>query len=198
MSNPSLSYFISHEDIDLNQLVPIGKRKINDYYHSLIKNITSLEIKIEPYSEKEPFLKIFKQDMPIILHGRIFIAALICLPHPTEKKQKPSGLIFNESTFLQVKEIVLYEIKTGQLYIYEYSYHFGIWNYDKDKEFYNFRYDREVMLANPPKKQIEHFHVYYNDPHFNSSIIKLNDTLDLIKNNWDTDNNKFFIKELVY
>ena len=50
---------------------------------------------------------------------------------------------------------ILYEIKTGQLYIYEYNYHFGIWNYGGEKGFYNFWYDWEVMLANPPKKPVK-------------------------------------------
>lgn len=70
----------------------------------------------------------------------------------------------------------------------EYSYHYGIWDFKKEVEKYYFRYDRDVFLKNPPKRKTEHFHVFFDKPHFNSSFVTFEEALKFIEVNWDFKN----------
>lgn len=90
----------------------------------------------------------------------------------------------------------MYDVKTKELYIYEYSYHYGIWNKKDKKEAYYFRFDREVLNKNLPRKEIEHFHVYFSDPHFDSEFINFEYVLRFIHRNWDSMKKEFYLDDI--
>ena len=48
-----------------------------------------------------------------------------------------------------------------------------------------FRYDREVIKKDPPKKNLVHFHAVKDYPHYNSEFIRLQDVIKFLENNWD-------------
>lgn len=184
-------YILSKEDIKkikISQLHKIGYFKNPIEYVSLLnqqlQNVSS-SLKFESH-DKGLLLNVMKQIEPITIENRTFFVFRISNPIPSQKKEKPNGLIIeSDLSFLQVKEILLFDIRESVLYCFEYSYHYGIWDYDKNKEKYYFRYDKDILLMNPPKKNIVHLHVYKDKPHFDSKTVNLNDIINLIKNNWD-------------
>ncbi|MEE4577554.1 hypothetical protein [Paenibacillus polymyxa] len=191
-----LNFIMRQEDIEEEYLKCIGKIHPNDYFLSLNQKIKTCKLNIEPYEKEKQLLRLVKQSEPVKIGDRVFLLVQVCNPLPNKKKQKPSGLIFDDLSFLQVKEILLYDVSSKELFCYEYSYHYGIWDFENELETYRIRYDREVILRNPPKKNIEHLHVFYNDPHFNSPFINFSEIIDFICVNWDELENKFYIKEL--
>jgi|GEM_PF-2797662 len=193
-----LHFFLRSEDVEEEHLIRLGKISPSQYFLQLQQSLLNCGLNVQPYEQGQPLLKLVKQSVQVKLGGGTFLVAAVCQPLPTQKKSKPSGVIFDDCSFLQVKEFLLYDVSLEVLYSYEYSYHFGIWDYDNEKEVYQLRYDREVVKRNPPRKAIEHFHVYFDDPHFDTKFMKLSDVLNFIYINWDHSNNKFHIKDLVY
>jgi hypothetical protein len=191
----SLDFILRSEDIEEEHIYLIGRMKPNQYFLMLNQNILASGLSVEPDCKDQPLIKLIKQKAKVIVGSRTMLVSLICQPYPTEKKNKPSGMILEDLSFIQIKEILLFDVVSSELFCYEYSYHYGIWDFHNNKELYQLRYDREVILKNPPRKNIEHFHVVYNDPHFDSEFMKLTDVLRFILINWDQTNNRFHIKE---
>jgi hypothetical protein len=172
--------------IQLNDLHRIGPIAPNKYYNSLVSEINKSSLKISPAETGKRVLEHYKQKTPVTIGGRNFMLTMICNPLPQEKKEKPSGVVFDDdNSYLQVKELLFYDLESNELYSFEYSYHYGIWNFDDNNEKYYFRYDRDIFLKNPPKKKVEHFHVKFDKPHFNSTFVTFAETLQFIEDNWD-------------
>lgn len=177
------------KDIKLKDLEKIGYYKHPDEY---ITELTKCLIYIDPILQLESadkgfFFEISKQDFPIEIEGKKFFVFRICNPIPSDKKEKPSGLVIeNDLSFLQFKEILLYDYIEKIMYCFEYSYHYGVWDYETNIETYCFRYDRDLLLKNPPKKNIVHLHVIKDKPHFDSITVNLKYIIDFLCNNWDT------------
>lgn len=188
-----MNYILTPEQIEkikLEDLHRLGSIRPNIYFQKLLFSINASTLKITPSKTGRFPLEHIKQEEPVSIDGRTFLITLICNPHPKEKKEKPSGLVFDDDlSYLQVKELLLFDVETKELFSLEYSYHYGIWDFDKDDEKYYFRYDRDIFLKNPPKKKIEHFHVFFDKPHFNSSFVTFEETLTFIEDNWDLENN---------
>ena len=187
-------YILSRNEINkikISDLHEIGLYKNPSEYVSLLNqqlNNISLNLKIESH-DRGLLLNVFKQDEPIIIEDKTFIVFRISNPSPNQKKEKPSGIIIeNDLSFLQVKEILLFDVRSKKLYCFEYSYHYGVWDYDKSEEIYYFRYDRDILLMNPPQKNIVHLHVYKDKPHFDCENVNLNYVINFIGNNWDVKN----------
>ncbi|EHI99770.1 hypothetical protein CDLVIII_3196 [Clostridium sp. DL-VIII] len=183
-------------DVKISELHSLGRIIPNKYLNNLSDIISKCKLELEPCVSGKSKLPMYVQENPVKIEDRHFLATLICQPSLEEKKAKPAGLALNDESYFTIKELLLYDAEEKELYLYEYSYHFGIWDYDKNIECYYFRYDREVQKKNPPKKNIEHLHVHYDDPHFNSSYTTLKCVLDFISANWDESLEKFHIPEL--
>jgi Family of unknown function (DUF6516) len=186
-----MEYILTSEQlkgIKLTDLKKIGVIDPNKYYLSLLSCISKSRLNITPAKTGSRPLNFIKQREPITIEDKKFLLTLICSPYPQEKKDKPSGLVFEDLSYLQVKELLFYDVKDKELYSFEYSYHYGIWDFTNEKEKYHFRYDRDILLQNPPKKNVEHFHVFFDKPHFDSSFITFNEVLQFLENNWDNEN----------
>ncbi|MFF2450542.1 hypothetical protein ACFVSW_26205 [Neobacillus sp. NPDC058068] len=191
MSKKSIDFFISAQDVVLEELQLIGKIHPNLYYKSLCMQISNSTLQLEQYDHAYPILQYNKQESIKVLdknsnQEREFIPVLISQPHPKQKKDKPSGIILEDYSYLQVKEILLYDVDTKDLYNFEYSYHYGVWDYDNKIETYYFRYDREIIKRNPPRKKVNHFHAVLDEPHYNCNFINLEFVLKFLEDNWES------------
>ena len=184
----NIKYILTSEQlqkIKLKDLKCLGNITPNEYNRMLLKRINRSELKIETHHTGGLPLNFIKQSEKVTVEDSSFLLILICNPYPYEKKYKPSGLVFDDLSYLQFKEVLFYDYREKELYTLEYSYHYGIWDFEENRETYYFRYDRDILLKNPPKKKIEHFHVQYDKPHFNSCFIRFEDTIQFIEDNWD-------------
>src|SRR5690625_907969 len=119
MEKSKASFFFREEDVEFDKLFCIGEITIGKYLNQFNLDIN---IETEPVS-----LKIITQRERLLSFGeREYLPALICLPHPSEKHNKPSGLYFEDYSFLQIKEVLLQDIKSKKLYLYEYSYDYSV------------------------------------------------------------------------
>lgn len=186
-----IDFFIKAEDVVLEELQLIGKIHPDLYYKGLCMQISRSRLSLEQYDQAYPILQYNKQKSIQVYDeqsnkNREFIPVLISQPHPKQKKDKPNGLILEDYSYLQVKEILLYDVDTKELYNFEYSYHYGVWDYNVEKETYFFRYDREIIKRNPPRKKVNHFHAVLDDPHYNSNFINLAFVLKFLEDNWES------------
>lgn len=156
------------------------------YFHKLISIALKSSLEIGSAKTSNYFFDFIMHEDEVQIGNSTFLVALICNPQLHEKKDKPSGLVFQDLSYLQVKEILFYDVETGELFSFEYSYHYGIWDYNKQFEKYYFRYDRDILLKNPPKKEIEHLHVKSDKPHFNSAFLNFEKIIKFLEDNWDT------------
>ncbi|MEY2369850.1 hypothetical protein [Lysinibacillus capsici] len=188
-----LKVIVKQDEIDkrvvkLEELHLLGQyNNIGDYCNQLVKCVNSISHTLPIHSYKPGLLfETHKQKTSIKIEDRTFAAFLICNPVPGLKKEKPNGLIIeHDLSFIQMKEVLLHDVRTKELYCFEYSYHYAIWDYEDNIEKYFFRYDKDILLGNPPQKKLYHLHVIKKNPHFESPIINLNGVLEFILHNWD-------------
>lgn len=122
--------------------------------------------------------------------------------HMIPRTEKPSGLIFDDYSYLQIQETIAWRQSDRKLYLAMYAYHYGRTTVDdkgKQKDRYYFRYEKESDWQyddqrNPVNvssfKPLYHFHGNAKNPHFPESRKpkEMSEVIDLIANNltrWD-------------
>ncbi|OCS92572.1 hypothetical protein [Caryophanon latum] len=179
---------IDEKSIKITDLHSLGRYdKIIHYRNQLTKYISEISHTLSIESSQNGLLfELYRQENPIKIENKLFAVYLICNPIPTLKREKPNGLVIEQDlSFIQMQEVLLYDVRTKELYCFEYSYHYSVWDYNENKEIYYFRYDKDILLSNPPKKSIHHLHVVTKKPHFESPIVNLQKFLEVIVHNWN-------------
>lgn len=122
--------------------------------------------------------------------------------HMIPRTEKPSGLIFEDYSYLQIQETIAWRQSDRKLYLAMYAYHYGRTTVDdsgKQKDRYYFRYEKESDWQfddqrNPENvssfKPLYHFHGNAKNPHFPEprKPKEISEVIELIANNlsrWD-------------
>ncbi|OJD46187.1 hypothetical protein BAU22_16835 [Bacillus sp. 4048] len=100
-----------------------------------------------------------------------FILCSMTCYHPLKHSEKPSGIIFEDCSFLQIDQTLAHSLYDDKMYIVFYSYHYGRMKEGTEKYF--FRYDKESeyeresgSIKKLDYKPAYHFHGNSDDPHF--------------------------------
>lgn len=175
--------------------------ELEEYVNELL---CQLNLDCFPHPAKNPVFHVEVESFPVFIPEKPdgsglkfpYIIGKVSSTYPLNYREKPSGLIFEDFSFLQVEFTLAHNLEDEKIYILFHTYHYG--RIRDTKEVYFFRYDKESNyqvtekdIHLPPEKldykPIYHFHGNSDDPHFQDNEEdwkkKIKDILNLLKIN---------------
>lgn len=130
---------------------------------------------------------VFMQKSPVSELTDFYRLASLQTCYPYSHTEKPSGIILDDGSYLQIDFTFAHHIKSRKMYLLFSSFHYGRCNQEK-KEFYFLRFDKEsdYMFRSQSDfekldyKPVFHFHGNCDEPHFSVEKFGIVDKLDYI------------------
>lgn len=153
-----------------------------------------------PRNLQIPFFKLERESFPVFIpenadgSGEMspYLLAKLTNFHPLNHREKPSGFIFEDFSYLQMELTLAHSLSNNKIYVLFHTFHYG--RIKEEKEVYFFRFDKESNYqfegSTPVKlnyKPVFHFHGNSDDPHFKDQVTnwreKVYDVLSTLKIN---------------
>ena len=195
------SKLVSHSYPYIRNLQLFSKYKYSGFYElaqeidniirSLLENQKLTYIR---YPENDVCLLYVEEDVGIVsmyhtpkeIDEDYYKLARLTTYYPNKHTEKPSGIILEDGSYLQIEFTFAHHVKTLQMYVLFMSFHYGRCNEER-KEFYFFRFDKEsdYMFENGNIQSLDykstyHFHGNCDEPHFPLTPFEWQDKLSYI------------------
>lgn len=183
------SKLISHSFPHVDLLQQISEKKYEGFYELAQELDKMLKDGLENnlltylrYPESNSLFTVEEDKFPVFIfknpennqNKEYYKLASLSTYSPNSHAEKPSGIILEDNSYLQIDITFAHHIQTRKMYLLFASFHYGRSNLEN--EFYFFRYDKESdyeFNRNDPNelkqlnyKPIYHFHGNSDEPHF--------------------------------
>lgn len=187
-------YFINNQFPYIDMMEQVSDKSYScfeefclEFEEKVISLFDEFSLECQRYPEQVTHFHVDFEKVPTLIYKNIqkqepeyFLLGEISSTYPKSHREKPSGFIFNDYSYLQIELVLGQRLSDMTIHLLYYSFHYG--RMGEEKEDYHFRYDKESNyvfkdgeVTELGFKPMYHLHGNSDDPHFpdmNQGLIK--------------------------